>query len=168
MNAQSLALAFVYALHFLATVVWIGGLATLVWLVIPAAQNRLEPAAFADLLTHIQRRLDPLGWLCLSVLAATGMFQLSANPHYTGFLSISSSWAVAILLKHGVVALMAATSGYMTWGLLPALRRSALRQASGVSSPELTLLQRRNIRLLRANLALAVVVLLLTAVARAA
>ena len=110
----------------LATVVWIGGLAALTLLVLPAARKTLDAGAYANLLKAIQRRLDPLGWICLLILAVTGMFQMSASPNYQGFLEIGSRWAAAILIKHLVFFAMILVSGYLTWGLLPRLQRLAL------------------------------------------
>ncbi len=168
MTAQSLALALTYGLHLLATVAWVGSLAALALLVIPAAQRSLEAKAYADLLERIQRRLDPLGWLCLAVLVGTGMFQMSANPHYEGFLAITNPWATAILLKHGVIGIMILVSGYITWVVMPSLRRNALLRARGMDTPDAARLQRRDLLLLRLDLILSVVVLILTALARAA
>lgn len=150
----------------LATVVWIGGLATLVLLVLPAAQRTLEPRLYANLLEALQRRLDPLGWFSLIILTGTGMFQMSASPNYQGFLAFGNRWAVAILLKHIVILVMVGASAYLTWGLLPSLRRTALKLAQGKNAPEVARLQRQNAILLRLNLILSVIVLALTALAR--
>jgi uncharacterized membrane protein len=162
------ALSIIYWLHMLATVTWIGGLAALALLVLPAARTALEAPLYARLLEAIQRRLDPLGWFSLAVLLGTGMFQMSANPNYQGFLAISSRWAAAILVKHLVFLGMTIASAYMTWGLLPALRREALRAARGLDATGVGRLQRRQRMLLTLNLVLGLIVLLLTAVARAA
>ena len=157
-----LALSLTYWLHMLATVVWIGGLAALSILVIPTARGALEPGAYSHLLEGIQRRIDPLGWLCLAVLAGTGLFQMSANSNYHGFLAINNRWALAILVKHLVFIGMTIASTYLTWGVLPNLRRAALRR----NEAEVQHFQRREALLLRLNLVLGVVILALTALAR--
>src|SRR5512136_1097243 len=89
----------IYWLHLLATVVWIGSLVALALLVIPAAR-RLDASAQAALLDGIQQRLESLGWFCLALLLATGMFQMSANRNYSGLFSTANPWSVAILAKH--------------------------------------------------------------------
>jgi uncharacterized membrane protein len=160
------ALSLAYWLHMLATILWIGGLAAVV-LLLPAAQRSLDAGAFAGLLERIQRRLDPVAWLSLSVLTVTGLFQMSASPNYEGFLNIGNRWAAAILVKHLVFLGMVGVSAYMTWGLLPGIRRNALLRARGQPGPEGERLQRREITLLRLNLILGVIVLGLTALARA-
>lgn len=160
------ALSLAYWLHMLATVVWIGGLVTLVILVLPVAKRLLEPDLFAQFLEGLQRRLDPLGWLSLSVLLVTGLFQMSANPNYNGLLSISNRWAASILIKHVLFLGMIAVSAYMTWALFPAIRRNALLKAKGVDAIEGGKLERREIFLLRLNLLLSALILGLTALAR--
>jgi putative copper export protein len=113
----------------------------------------------------MQKRLEPLGWFCLALLAATGMFQMSAHPNYEGFLVIDNTWGAAILIKHLTFGVMILVSAYMTWSVLPALRRNALRQSQGQVVD--TQLERRSVLLLNLNLALAVIILALTALARA-
>lgn len=171
MNIPAWSLTLVFWLHMLATVVWIGSLTALALVVLPAAHRALNPQAYADLISQIQRRLDPLAWFSLIVLAGTGMMQMSANPNYQGFLAIENRWAVAIFIKHILFLLMTVVSVYMTWGLLPQLHRLALKQARGldheVSQASHTLLT-REVWLLRLNLILGVLVLGLTAMARAA
>ena len=161
------ALSIAYWLHMLATVLWIGGLAALGLIVLPAARKTLDAPAYADFLMGLQKRLDPLGWFSVIVLLASGMLQMSSSPHYEGFLSIGNLWAGAILIKHLLFGVMLLVSGYLTWGLMPALQRAALLRAKGKASPaETEALQKREILLLRINLILGVLVLLLTAIAR--
>jgi uncharacterized membrane protein len=161
------ALSLAYWLHMLATIVWIGGLATLALLVLPAARQRLSADELASFLHNLQSRLDPLAWMSLAVLTATGLFQMSANPNYQGFLAFSNLWAQAILLKHLTFILMLGLSAYLTWGLLPALRRAALLRARNQSLQGVEQLQRQEIWLIRLNLILGVIILGLTALARA-
>jgi uncharacterized membrane protein len=160
-------LSLLYWLHMLATVVWIGGLAAVSLLILPAARQALPAAERARLLEAVQRRLDPLGWLCLAVLAGTGLFQMSANPNYQGMLAIQNRWAAAIFIKHILFLGMTALSAWMTWGVLPGLRRAALRQAGGLPDAAGEMLRRQEERLLRLNLILSALILALTALARA-
>lgn len=160
------ALSIAYWLHMLATVLWIGGLAALSLIVLPAARNALEPDAYAAFLIGLQKRLDPLGWFSVVVLLASGMLQMSANPNYAGLLAIQGVWAGSILIKHLLFGLMTILSGYITWGLLPALRRAALLQARGKEVTNAQKLLKRETFMLRLNLILGILVLLLTAIAR--
>lgn len=161
------ALSLAFWLHMLATVAWIGGLVALVILVLPAARRTLTPDSYALLLEQIQRRLDPLAWLSLAVLLVTGLFQLSANPNYEGFLNFSNRWAISILIKHILFIGMIGISAYLTWGVLPALRRIAMLQAKGMETVDAEKLQKRETFLLRINLILGLLILGFTALARA-
>jgi len=174
MDASSLALTLAYWLHMLATVVWIGGLTALSLFVLPAAQRHLEPAQQVVLLDGLQKRLNPWSWFCLAVLAGTGMFQMSASPYYEGLLAIDNCWAAAILVKHLLFLGMTLLSAYMTWGLLPALQHILLRRAAlaTAQTAEEAAAMRKLLQqqqwILRLNLILGVLVLGLTALARAA
>ena len=161
------ALSLAYWLHMLATVAWIGGLVTLSVLFLPAARQSLDEKTYANLIGRLRRRLDPLGWACLIVLAATGMFQMSANSNYQGFLAIDNRWAVAILVKHLVFLAMVGVSAYLTWGIMPRLQRAALLASRGHETPEAQNWQRQERMLLWLNLVLGVLVLALTSLARA-
>lgn len=174
MDASPWALTVAYWLHMLATVVWIGGLTALSLFVLPAAQRHLEPEQQVVLLDGLQKRLNPWSWFCLALLAGTGMFQMSASPFYEGFLAIENRWAVAILIKHLLFLGMTLLSAYMTWGLLPALQRILLRRVAlgaeqpGEQAAAMSKLLHQQQLILRLNLILGVLVLGLTALARAA
>jgi uncharacterized membrane protein len=168
---QNWALALAYWLHLLATVTWIGGLVTLAW-IIPSARQSLSPEVFQTLVGKLQTRLQSLGWFSLIILAGTGMFQLSANPHHAGFLEITNFWALVILIKHIVIVGMVGISAYLTWGITPSLRRAAFRQGRGLEITDIEnrksqRIQLRERCLLNLNLVLALAVLALTALARA-
>ena len=164
----SWALALVFWLHMLATVAWLGGLAAIAILVLPAAKYTLKPAEQLAFISAIQRRLEPLAWFCLSLLIATGLFQMSVNPHYNGFLSTSGQWSLAILTKHMLVVVMVVVSAMQTWEVLPAIRRGLMRIEKGqASEEEVERLQKRETLLLRLNIGLSILILAATAFARA-
>ena len=170
MDLPDFGLALAYWLHIIATVTWIGGLIALSVLVIPAARRTLQPGDYAALLDRLQAGLQRIGWLSLAVLIVTGMFQMSAQPAYEGFLAISNAWAVAILIKHIMVGFMVLTGAYLTWGIMPSLRRMALLRAVGqnLDAAKDLVLHKRESLVLTINIVLSIVVLLLTAIARAA
>ncbi len=160
------ALALTFWLHLLATATWIGSIFSIYILVEPAARRALAPIDHIALVEGIQRRLEPIVWFSVSLLVVTGLFQMSVNPHYNGFLSTSGQWSLAILSKHILVAILIVVSAMHTWDVLPALRRALLRKDK-VDAELVASLQRRETRLLRWSLVLAALILLATAVARA-
>ncbi len=160
------ALASLYWLHMLATVAWIGSLVSIYVLILPISGRALKPVDELALLDGIQMRLEPIAWFSVSLLIVTGLFQMSVNPHYNGFLSTSGQWSLAILTKHTLVVVLVAVSAVHTWDVLPRMRRLLMRRDK--ADPEQVLkLQRRERRLLQASLVLAVLILLATAIMRA-
>lgn len=162
------ALSLVYWLHMLATVTWIGGIVAISILVLPAARRTLKPVDQLAFLDAMQKRLEPLAWFSITTLLATGLFQLSANQHYNGFLDVSTQWSLAILIKHSLGLVMGAVTAVQTWEVLPAIRRTLMRREKGASEEEIVALQKREERLLKANLILSILILGATALARAA
>jgi uncharacterized membrane protein len=160
------ALASLFWLHLLATVTWIGSLVSIYVLILPISRHVLKPVDELALLDGIQKRLEPTAWFSVSLLVVTGLFQMSVNPHYNGFLSTSGQWALALLAKHTLVATLVAVSAVHTWDVLPSMRRLLMRRDK--ADPDaIARLQRRERALLRASLVLAGLILLATAVMRA-
>ncbi len=160
-----LLLAFFYWLHMLATVVLVGSLSALSWLVLPAMQKSLSAQEQVSLMEALQRRLEPLVWFCLGLLIVTGLFQMSVHPNYNGLLASGTRWSLALFIKHLLVVSILVTSAVQTWEVLPAIRRALLRPER-LSKDQWWALERRQQRLLYLNLGLSVLVLAATAVAR--
>jgi uncharacterized membrane protein len=161
-------LTIIYWLHMMATVIWVGGLTSLSVLFIPSIKKVLDYQKQAELIIEIQKKFRPLGWFSLIVLSGTGLIQMSAHPKYGGFLAIDNQWALAILFKHGIIVLLIASMAMINWGILPAMRKIALRQSIGktINTVEKQRLEKRERLLVRVNLGLSIIVLALTAWAR--
>jgi uncharacterized membrane protein len=163
----SWALALTFWLHLLATVTWVGSLAGISFLILPAMQRALDPETQLVFIEAMQKRLEPIAWFCMSLLLLTGLFQMSVNPHYDGFLSTSTQWSLAILTKHLLGIVMVVVSAIQTWEVIPAIRRAILKSKKSKNIEELDALRRREILLLRMNFGLSILILLATAFARA-
>jgi uncharacterized membrane protein len=161
------ALALTFWLHLLATVTWVGSLAGVSFLVLPAMQRSLDPETQLVFIEAMQKRLEPIAWFSMSLLLVTGLFQMSVNPHYDGFLSTSTQWSLAILTKHLLGIIMVVVSAIQTWEVIPAIRRAIVKSKKSKNTEELDGLRRREILLLRMNFGLSILILLATAFARA-
>jgi uncharacterized membrane protein len=161
------ALALTFWLHLLATVTWVGSLAGISLLILPAMQRSLDPETQLVFIEAMQKRLEPIAWFCMSLLLVTGLFQMSVNPHYNGFLSTSTQWSLAILTKHLLGIIMVVVSAIQTWEVIPAIRRAIVKSKKIKNTEELDTLRRREILLLRMNFGLSILILLATAFARA-
>ncbi len=148
-------------LHIGATVLWIGGILLITFLVLPELQRTLEgQPALRELLNRLRRRFAILGNLSLAVLVVTGLLQMSSDPNYEGLLSFNNRWSQALLLKHILILLMAAAGWSLQFGVAPALERTSLllRRGKG-DEAEWRRLRRRERRLTLLLAALAVAVL---------
>lgn len=161
------ALALTYWLHLLATVSWVGSLAGVSFLVLPAMKRALSPDMQLVFIEAMQKRLEPIAWFSMMLLVLTGLFQMSVNPHYDGFISVSTQWSLAILTKHLLGIVMVVVSAIQTWEVIPAIRRAIVRSKKSANPEELNSLRQREILLLRMNFGLSVLILLATAFARA-
>ncbi|MEK6256822.1 MAG: CopD family protein [Chloroflexota bacterium] len=166
MQTPQWALLISFWLHMLATVIWLGALSSLAIIVLPLAKKQLSSDAFSDLLRNVNKKLDPLGWLSLGILTATGLVQMSANPSYEGLFAFNNNWALALLVKHILFLGMIAVSAYLTWTVNPAIERAAILRAKNPGKQPTGDHDNRLIALLRLNLVLAAFVLVLTALAR--
>jgi uncharacterized membrane protein len=160
------AITLTFWIHFLAAVTLVGSLVATSILVLPAIRT-LDLVDQLNLIATIQKRMEPTAWFSLSVLIVTGLFQMSVNVHYNGFLSVSNQWTIALLTKHILVIALIVVSAVQTWDVLPSIRRLLLRKDKA-SQDEALKLQGREKWLLRANLILAILILGATAFLRTA
>lgn len=157
--------------HLLATVVWIGGLLIMTFLLLPEVRAMLEKQQDSErrllfsLLDRLRKRFYPIANLSLGVLLVTGLYQMAQSPFYEGVMQFNNDWSRAILIKHIAVIGMVGVGAVMQFGLIPALERSILLMSRGKPAPEIEALRRRERRLTVLNAVLGVLVLVCTAVA---
>ena len=147
MSEAALALSLFF--HIAATVIWIGGILLITFLVVPELTRALaeQPALFR-ILTRLRNRFMNLGNLALAVLIVTGLLQMSTDPNYEGLLRFSNRWSQALLLKHILIIAMALCGLVLQFALAPALERTSLLRDRGISdADEWRRLQRRERRL---------------------
>ena len=125
MSEAALALSLFF--HIGATVIWIGGILLLTFLVVPELNRALaNQPAWHQLLRRLRKRMTPLSNLSLAVLIVTGVLQMSADPNYEGLLSFSNRWSQALLIKHLLLIVMAAAGLSLQIAVAPALERTSL------------------------------------------
>ncbi len=161
------ALALTFWLHLFATVTWVGSLAGVSLLVLPAMKRSLDAETQLVFIEALQKRLEPIAWFSISLLLVTGLFQMSVNPHYDGFLSTSTQWSLSILIKHILGIVMVVVSAIQTWEVIPAIRRAIVRSKKNPNADEIDSLRQKEVLLLRMNFGLSLLILLATAFARA-
>jgi putative copper export protein len=121
------ALALSLFFHIGATVIWIGGILLLTFLVAPELNRALaNQPVWYQLLRRLRKRMTPLSNLSLAVLIVTGFLQMSADPNYEGLLSFNNRWSQALLIKHTLLIVMAAAGLTLQIVVAPALERTSL------------------------------------------
>ena len=155
-----------YWIHLITTVIWLGGMALIALIAVPALR---QGTLTNNQWWALQKRFMPWANASLILLLLTGFYQMTNDSNYSGFLVIDSVWAWAILVKHIAFIGMVIVGGLVQGGLYPAMERARLLAESKpeMAAGEQAALQAREIRYLWINLGCAVVVLLCTAVATA-
>lgn len=151
--------------HVLTAVVWIGGMMTITLLVVPELDRALaDQPSLHRMLRRLRQRFAPVSGLALAVLIITGLFQMTADPHYDGLLRFSNAWSRTLLLKHILIAAMALTGLILQFGIAPALERASLLMERGKGGEnDWRRLRRREKRLSLLMIGLALLILALSA-----
>ena len=111
----------------MATVIWIGGLFVTVIQILPAVQRILDgKPEMVQILSIIRKRFFPISNLSLAVLIVTGLFQMTADPNYEGFLQMDNQWSIVIFLKHIAIIGMAISGLFLQYVVAPSLERASL------------------------------------------
>jgi uncharacterized membrane protein len=138
--------------HLTATVIWIGGLLITMLLVWPAVRRTLaDSPALYRLLARLRTRFYPISNLALVVLVVTGLFQMTADEYYDGFLTFDNTWSKVMLVKHLVVGLMALAGLTLQYAVAPQLERTSLllekEKGTTETNQQWQILRRRETRL---------------------
>ncbi len=159
MSETALALSLFF--HIGATVIWIGGILLVTFLVVPELNRALaEQPSLYRLLRRLRKRLTPLGNLALATLIVTGLLQMSTDPDYEGLLSFNNRWSQVLLVKHLLLIVMAAAGLLLQIAVAPALERTSLLLERGqCDAGEWRRLRQRERRLTQFIAALAILIL---------
>lgn len=150
MSHREIIFALVTFLHDLFTAIWIGGLLTLTLSVLPAVKSSLEPGPQTKtLMRAVQDRMSRLVYISIVGLVVTGLLLGKRSEAFTGLFSTSDSYAVVLTLKHVLVIAMIVITLIRSQGL------KKWKLAAPVAD-------KLRVRLLFANLALGIGVLLLS------
>ncbi len=156
-------LTLAYAVHILSTVMWLGAVLSLFDIDRTLPQKPDTPEAWL----RGYRVYLRLAWMALAFLWATGMFQMSRHPLYTGMLDFSTAWAKALLFKHLLVLVWMAFLGYQQLVQMPRWERWSLAFRAGKTEHPWEKVRREIRRGLRVQQILALFVLVVTAWLRA-
>lgn len=109
------------ALHVLAVSVWVGGIATLLF-VLPAATRQLEPSERTRLLLAALGRFSPVALAGVIVIALTGVLQAYIDVRSIHGL-LHTTYGALIIVKTGLLLTLICLGWINRERVLPALRR---------------------------------------------
>jgi putative copper export protein len=102
------------AVHLIAAVVWIGGLALLVVGLRPVASKALpDDAAREALESPLYRRFFKLALLAAAVLLASGLMMMASDTHFEGFGRYGNTWSKLMVAKHALFVVMIGVLAFM-------------------------------------------------------
>ena len=157
-------LALSYWVHLLTTVMWLGSLALMGLVALPAWKRQ---SLSDNQWLSLQKALTPWINISMALIWITGFIQMTQNTQYNGFLTLDSQWAWAILVKHVAVIVMTVLTIVVQVRIYPAMERLELLRGRDSAETQHKVLAQQEIRLLRLNMIAASIVLLCTAIATA-
>ncbi len=84
-----------YFLHFLATVVWIGGIIMILLVILPSAKTSLESAPMiSGLMKEITKHFTPMANISIFILIVTGIVIAFYNKNFTNILVSFKSYGI--------------------------------------------------------------------------
>ncbi len=150
-----------YFLHFLATVVWIGGIIMILLVILPSAKTSLESAPMiSGLMKEITKHFTLMANISIFILIVTGIVIAFYNKNFTNILDLSNHWNLVMFLKHIFVALMIIIHFYRGLILNPKIGKLSLQ----VDDSQIAKLRKYSLDLVKANLVLGLVVLFVSGI----
>ena len=140
--------------HLMATVAWIGGMFTNVFVYLPAMGKVLDPPTTGKLMGAAMKRFRVLVYISMSLFLLTGMLRGLTSEFPTENL-----WTILFYMKIGVFALMVILAIYAFEILAPKVAKIAVNGPS----PELLRIQKSQITLATIGFILGIIILALTA-----
>lgn len=153
---REIILAVSYRLHLTATVVWIGGIAFILFIAIPSAKQVLGADA-GKLMGETSKRFTPIASYSIIFIFVTGAALTGFNKQFSGIGNFGNNWSLILIAKHVLVFVMVAVHFYR--GLILAPRIVKTEAAS-----EKTSLQKLSLNLVRLNFCFGLIVLLLSGI----
>ncbi len=149
-------LPFALALHALAAVVWVGGMAFAYWFVRPVAGQELEAPGRLALWSGIFARFFPVVWVSIAVLLVTGYYMV-LGP-LGGFAAVG----LHIHAMHGLALLMTAIFLHLYFAPWRRFRRAVTRMENDQAAADLNRIR----WLIATNLTLGLIVVLVATAGR--
>ncbi|MEO6972256.1 MAG: CopD family protein [Rhodoferax sp.] len=103
-------------LHLIGAIVWLGGMAFMLWALRPVAIVQMQPPARLPFLTGVMDRFFCAAWVSVGLLLVTGAYRLMA----VGMKNAPSGWHMMM----GIGLLMFAIFGHLYFGPFKRLKQA--------------------------------------------
>ncbi len=153
---RELMLAGSYWLHSIATVVWLGGITFILFIVIPSAKHVLGTEA-GKLMGDISKRFTPIANYSIIFLIVTGVVLTAVNKQFSGIGNLGNIWFLGLIVKHVLVLGMVVVHFYRGSVLAPQIARAEPISAKAS-------LQKLSLNLVKVNFCLGLIVLLFSGI----
>jgi uncharacterized membrane protein len=157
---ETVALSILNFLHLLATVTWIGAMATNILVMLPSAREVLEPAVIGRFIGAVMKRFRRIVYGSIITLVLCGIPLTLLNENYVGLGQFDNGFSQVILIKHLFVTALVLLAIYSFEVLAPKVAKLAAKGPS----PELLKAQKLQLRLASTGFALGLIILLLTGI----
>src|ERR1035437_5747621 len=154
---QLVVLSILNWLHLVAVVVWIGAMTANMFVVLPSAAATLPPPVMGKFMGALMKRFRVIAYSCIVTLIVTGFLMMIQNADYLGLLKVQNGWTIVLLVKHIVIAVLVILAIYSFEVLAPQVGKMAAKGPS----PELAVMQARQMKLARFGLLLGMIILAL-------
>ena len=145
-------------LHLVATVVWIGGMATNILNLLPSMRETLEPPVMGKLMGAVMKRFRKMIYFSIATLVVTGVVINLFHESSQEIMPMENLWNLVILIKLVVTTVLIFIAVYAFESLAPKMGKLAAKGPS----PELARLQKFQIKLAVTGFMLGLLILLLT------
>ena len=157
---EPVALSILNFLHLLATVTWIGGMATNILVILPSTREVLEPAVSGRFIGAVMKRFRLIVYGSIITLLLCGVALTLLNENYVGVGQFVNAFSQIILAKHLFVTALVLLAVYSFEVLGPKVAKLAAKGPS----PDLLKAQKLQLRLASTGFVLGLIILLLTAI----
>ena len=157
---ETVVLSILNFLHLLATVTWIGAMATNILVLLPSTKEVLEPAVIGRFIGAVMKRFRRIVYASITTLVLCGIPLTLLNENYVGLGQFDNAWTQVVLVKHLFVAALVLLAVYSFEVLAPKVAKLAAKGPS----PQLLKAQKLQTRLAFTGFALGLTILLLIAI----
>ncbi len=129
-----------YWLHSIATVVWIGGITIILFIVMPSAKQVLGVEA-GKMMGEISKRFNPIANYSIILLIVTGAVLTAFNKQYSGISNFDNNWLLGLIVKHVFVIGMVIVHFYRGLILTPKIAKTEADEKASLQKLSLNLVQ---------------------------